>query len=242
MSVGGRVLLLVGSPKRERSTSAVLGAYVTARLADEGYHRTTVDLRKSLASAAGTAELLASVDGADAIVLSTPLYIDSLPATVTRALELIAQHRLARALVSELTPRDTLADVEATLTTRPLLLALVNLGFPESQQGTVALEICRHFAAAADLDWAGGLSLGGGGALEGRPLNERAKMTRHVRAALDLAAAALAAGEPVPEAAVALMARPLVRPAVYRRATNRGFHRLARKHKELDLDARPYGP
>jgi hypothetical protein len=240
MSVGGRALLLVGSPKKEHSTSAVLGAYITARLADEGYHRTTIGLAKALASAASTAELLAAVDIADAIVLATPLYFDSLPAAVTRALELIACHRLTRSLLQELTPRESVTEVAPTLPALPTFLAVVNLGFPESHQGDTAVDICRHFAAQANLAWAGGLSLGGGGTLEGRPLEERARATRNVRAALDLAAAALAAGQPVPETAVSLMQRPLVRPAVYRRATNRDFNRLARKNKSIDLDARPY--
>jgi len=96
MSVGGRVLLLVGSPRSDKSTSGLLDAYVTARLANEGYHGTTVNLCDFLASAIGTTELLASVDGADAIVLSTPSYIDSLLVVVTQDLKPVASRRLAR--------------------------------------------------------------------------------------------------------------------------------------------------
>ena len=227
MTPGGRALLLVGSPRTEASTSEVLGAHVTGRLADHGLTRETINLGKAVETDEGIAHLLAAVDGATVAVLSAPMYVDALPAPATRALELIAAHR---------------GDVPAS-DDAPLFAAIVNLGFPEASQAETALAICRRFSDEARLRWAGGLGLGGGPAIDGRPLGRRERMTRNVRAALDLAAEALAVGDPVPEEAVRLMARPLVGPALYRFMVNRGYRRRARKTRDgRPLDARPYLP
>ena len=55
-------------------------------------------------------------------------------------------------------------------------------------------------------------------------------MARNVIRALDLAAAGLAAGGPVPEEAEALMGRPLMPRWIYNLAANWGFRRLLKKH------------
>ena len=89
-------------------------------------------------------------------------------------------------------------------------VAVVNCGFPELEHTRTALDICRAFARQAGLAWTGGLGLGGGEAIGGRPLEELGGMTRHVRRGLDLAAAALLAGRPIPEEALALLSRPMI--------------------------------
>jgi hypothetical protein len=93
--------------------------------------------------------------------------------------------------------------------------ALINCGFPEPEQCRTALDIAQAFAARAGLDWAGGLALGEGGAIDGGPLERLGGLTRHVRAALDLAAAALAEGHPVPPAAIARLARLMMPARLY---------------------------
>ena len=120
--------------------------------------------------------------------------MDGLPYLVTQALERIAAHR----------PGET--DYAGV----PLFLAIANCGFPEAQHNETALAICEQFAAAAGFRWAGGLALGEGGAINGQPLAKAGGMVHNVVAALDLAAAALAEGEPVPAEAIALMARPFI--------------------------------
>jgi len=52
--------------------------------------------------------------------------------------------------------------------------------------------------------------MGAGGAVAERPLDQAGRRVRHVARALDLAAEALARGESVPEAAVRLMAKPIL--------------------------------
>jgi len=201
-----RALLIVGSPKTNSpSTSSVLGSYLLERLADRGWETESLTLRASLSREDGEATLLASGDRAGLILLVFPLYADALPFLVTKALAVIAAHRRA-----------------AAHPTPQRLVAIVNSGFPETHQNSVALAICQESAAQSGMAWDGGLALGGGGMVGGQPLTAAKRSgppVKHVIRALDLTAAALAEGRPVPAQALKLMAKnpvPLMPFALYR--------------------------
>ena len=111
-----RALLVIGSPKTlSRSTSHVLGTYVLDGLRSRGWETESLTLRPSLLKGAGEVSLLAAIDRADLVLLAFPLYVDALPYQMTRALELIADHRRA-------VPRER----------RQALVAIANNGFAES--------------------------------------------------------------------------------------------------------------
>ena len=159
----------------------------------------------------------------DLFVLATPLYVDALPALATHALELVALARNPAAAPAR-------------------FAAIINCGFPEPEQTRSAFRIARHFAARAGYAWAGGLPLGGGGAINPeRPLDDQHGPAEHVKRALDLAAPALARGEPIPADAIeAMMATPLPDP-LYRLMGDLGWRYQAyRNHvSQRDLKARP---
>ncbi len=91
-----RALLIVGSPKTNSpSTSSILGTYVLQGLGDRGWETESLTLRASLNREEGEAALLASVERAGLILLAFPLYADSLPFLVTKALAVVATHRRA---------------------------------------------------------------------------------------------------------------------------------------------------
>jgi multimeric flavodoxin WrbA len=213
MSGGGRALLLIASPKPHGSTSEALGSYVLARLEAAGFETKSMHVGTALRADEGAA-LVATVDGADVIVLAAPLYVDAVPAATVRAMERIAGHRQ-----------------EAVTSHRPRLMAIVQCGFPEASQNDTALAIYRRFAEEAGLEWAGGLGIGMGGAISGKPVEKLGGMARNLRQALDLAAAALAEGRPVPEEAVALAAKPFMPQWMYVLAAHLGWRLQARPHK-----------
>jgi hypothetical protein len=93
MSAGKRALLLIGSPKPERSTSESLGTYLLDRLKELGWTTGALRVNSAMRSDERRDELVAALDLADVVILAFPLYVDSLPAGATRALELIAEHR-----------------------------------------------------------------------------------------------------------------------------------------------------
>ncbi len=223
MKTRGQVLLLIGSGKQPRSTSGALGGYLLERLGEQGYQTEAQLIHKSFRTEKGRNKLLAATDQVDIVVLAFPTYIDSLPASVTKALELVAKHRLGRG------------------NRQQRLLAIANCGFPEAHHNNTALDICRLFAWDAVFSWSGGLSLGGGEALDGQPLGEAGGRARNATRALDLAAEALATGEAVPEKAVELMAKPIIPHWMYTFIGQFGWKRRARKFgTRKKLQDRPF--
>ncbi len=108
-----QALLLVGSPKSSRSTSESLGEYLLARLAEKGFQTERVRILAAVFKQDRIADFLAAVDRADLLVLASPLYVDSLPYPVIRALERIARHRCGHAVSGQ------------------RFLSIINCGFPE---------------------------------------------------------------------------------------------------------------
>jgi NAD(P)H-dependent FMN reductase len=189
-----RALLLVGSPRGRKSTSAALGGYLAGRLTAHGIPTETIQLYPALGSRERTRSLIEAVDGSDLIVLAFPLYIDSLPGPVTRALELIA----ARRPTAQPAGKAKLA----------AFAAIVNSGLPEGEQSQTALAICAKFAQRAGFTSAGGLALGGGyTVVNGTPLDQLGWRGNSIRVSLELSAANLASGNPIPDEAVRLMAK-----------------------------------
>ena len=224
-------LLLIGSAKPVgESTSEALGSYLAQRLQERGIAPTAMHVARALRTEERTAALLAAVDAADIVILAFPLYIDSLPYLVTQALERIAAHRMGAQRAAQMSER------------RPLFLAIANCGFPEAAHNATALAICRQFAGGAGFSWAGGLALGEGGVISGRPLATAGGMVHNVAAALDRAAAALATGQPVPEEATTLMARPFIPARAYMLMGALGWLMEAQRNRALTrLAARPFG-
>jgi hypothetical protein len=223
MSAPQTALLLIGSPKPGASSSESLGTYLCEELETRGVRTQTIKLVKALHSDEATEALRTAIAGSDLIVLSFPLYVDSLPAPLTLALEQISSWRAGAA------------------GHWPAFVAICQSGFPEVEQSEIAIEICRNFATAAGFEWAGGLILAAGGMVSGQPLRKVKGMMRSAVAALDLTADALAAGRPVPEEAVALMAKPAIPKIGYRFMANWGWRsQLKKEAGGTPLDAQPY--
>ena len=106
----------------------------------------------------------------------------------------------------------------------------------ENTQRAYALAICATFARQAGFEWAGSLALGGGGMVNGVPLAEGGgKKTMLIRKSLDLAAEALAQGQPVPQAAQDRMAKPIMPAWAYRLMGNTGWLFGAKSYGRLRL-------
>jgi len=220
----GSAILLVGSPKGGASTSEALGRYLLEGLEGRGVETGVAHVLRSLRSEEGQRDLLRSVGAAGLLILAAPLYVDSLPSGVTRMFEIFA---------TEHSGKDRLGGKR--------FVALINCGFPEANHCDTAVDICRCFAREAGMEWAGGLSLGGGEAIGGKSLSEAGGVARNARKALDMAAEALAVGRPVPEEAVSLMAAQAVSTWLYTLIGDIGWRLKARRHGAGSrLRDRPY--
>jgi multimeric flavodoxin WrbA len=208
-----RAVLLVGSPRTRKSSSLSLGGYLFDRLAEHQVETETFFIHTSLYSPERMQALQNAVDAADLVMLAFPLYVDSLPAPVMGALQQIAERRHIQG------------------ETRPRFAALANCGFPEADHNRTALAICEMFARQAGFDWAGALALGAGeGLVHGAALAEASGPAIPIRNALDLAAAALAQGQTIPQSAIDLLARPVIPAWLYRWMGVFGWRQQAKKY------------
>lgn len=208
-------LLLVGSPRTRNSTSHSLGEYLMQQLAARDIATNTAFLYTTLGQPAKLQALFDQLDDTDLIVLTFPLYIDTLPAPVIRFLELLA----------------------ARAHSTPKRFAVIgNCGFPEAHQLANALAICAEFAHTAGFAWQGGLALGGGEMVHGDPLVKLDGRAMPIRAALAMAAEALAQGQPLPAAAQDRLNRNFIPAWLYRLVGSIGWHTQAMRwgvHSEL---------
>ncbi len=224
MTAHAKAALLIGSPKGSQSNSLSIGAYLASRLKTCGIDTTEFFVHQSLRSQPAIDSLLVAACSADILIVSFPLYVDCLPAGLIQGLDIIAARRC----------------MEPPLK-KPLFLAVCNSGFPEPQHSHVAIEICRSFARKAAFTWAGGLPIGGGAAIRGRPLDRAGGMFSNIRAALDLTAKSLADGGNVPRKALTLLSKPPVPAWLYTFVGSLGWRLRALANKSHKyLRARPY--
>jgi len=210
---GGKVLLLIGSPRGMASTSHSLGNYLLSLLEQHGMAIKKLLVYPALADEKKMAELLAAVDSCSLLVLAFPLYVDYLPAPVINLLQRVAERRQGQPA----TPTQTLA-------------AIINCGFPETAHCRPAREIIRIFAKQAGFRFLGCLALGMGGAIGNRPLAKAGGMVRHQVKALQQAADFLGKGEEIPTEVIALMGKAMMPRWFYNLAAHWGWKRSARKH------------
>ncbi len=218
-----RAVLLVGSPRTKKSTSASLGGYLFEQLAERGIQTETIQLYTSINSPERTKSMLDAIDGADLVVLAFPLYVDTLPAPVISALEKIAEHRKLNH-------------------TPTRFAAISNCGFPEAKHTETALAICAEFARQNGFSWMGSLALGGGqGLVGGTPLKDLDGRAIPIKQALEISAASLANGQPIPQSARDLMAKPIIPNWLYKMFGGFGWKQAAKQYGvQKQLRAKPY--
>jgi len=217
------VFLLIGSPKGRHSASFRLGSKLAEGMRAHGAAVVEGMLHGELRSEEGTGRVLDAVDASDLVVFAFPLYVDSLPAPLTRLLERIAERRA-------LAPRAG----------APRLAIVVQCGFPEAHQCDTAVGICRLFAERTGMRWAGALAMGMGGSLGGdfRKLPGGGK---NILDALDMASKSLANGDDIPGEAARLFSRPLMPRWLYLLFGNIGWRMQMRKNKaQRPISHRPY--
>lgn len=214
MSKDERVTLLIGSPKGLGTGSSIrLGRTITDVLEEAGWHCDAFHLHAAVRTESLMSELLGSIERANVVVLSTPLYVDSLPAPVIRALHRVVSHRAV-------TGGGHVAR----------FLSIVNCGFVEPWQNEGAQRMLQQFCTEAGFESVGALSLGATGTMTGK-----------VQRAFKLAAEALRDDVLVPEEAYKLT-KNRVRPRwLYILGGNMMWKKVSKANGVRDqLDAQPY--
>jgi multimeric flavodoxin WrbA len=128
------------------------------------------------------------MDKADIVVLTSPVYVDSLPSETILLME-------------------EFASLKGAKKREQTFVAIVNCGFPEPAHCATAITILSIFAKRMGFAWTGGLPMGMGEIAAGRSLEEAGGALRRPRMALDMAAASLAEGKEIPAEAMRLMTK-----------------------------------
>ena len=138
-----RTAVINGSPKTGPSAS---GRIIDMQAEKLGARAELPVVRSAAPEGRALAEARSALEGAQALVLITPLYVDSLPSHVIALLEALQ------------------TEAASLMAPESRLYCLVNCGFWEPDHNALALEQLRLFAKAAGVPWGQGLAFGGGGA------------------------------------------------------------------------------
>jgi multimeric flavodoxin WrbA len=222
-----KALMLIGSPRGERSNSYTIGKFLAGKLEGQGFATEEAFVIKSMNTASGIEDLLALTDEADIIIFATPLYIDSLPSYTIKAMEQIHAHR-----------------IDKPAKKNQLLVAIVNSGFPEPSHNNIALNIIRNFAQESGLRWGGGVRIGMGEAIGGKPISEKG-MTRKLAKGLSSGAISLSKGQPMSQQDEELASQPFLPPILAKLMMisfiNRSWNQLAKRNNaNRKMRDRPY--
>ena len=88
-----KAILLVGSPKGKDSSSASLGGYLLKKIEEYEIEVETVHIHSEISTEVKTIKFFEKLQKSDYIILVAPLYVDTLPAKVIKALNLIAENK-----------------------------------------------------------------------------------------------------------------------------------------------------
>jgi NAD(P)H-dependent FMN reductase len=164
------VLMIVGSPKQNHSTSEKIGDYLCRLLSSKGHQTDRINATIATLSDDGQNTLELKSKRADLILFAFPLYVDSLPAPLTNVCQILSK---------------------SIAGSGKKIVAICNSGFPEPIHNNMALDILKNFSRQTGLVWIGGVSVGSGAALASKKpmkLEEHGGMTMKLQRTLELLA------------------------------------------------------
>ena len=223
MNVKKKAILLLGTPKKVQSTSDFTGGTLIRFLDKKGFQTEKLHMLTLLQDNEGLNKMLSSIDNAEIVIFSCPIYIDIMPHWVIQTMQLIVEHRKAM-----------------TRTKKQNFLVISNCGYPEAHHNNVALLIYRRFAKEAGFNWVGGLACGMGAALCGKVSKKFSFIFTNIKKALWVTANALAMDKPLPLEASELMAKPFAPKWFYIYITTTVGFFIIIKNKAWNIWRRPY--
>ena len=227
-----KVVLLVGSPKKESGNSEMLGRYLLNKLEKEAVDTQLVRVSQALLSEGSTREMMKEVSEADWLIFSFPNYHSSPPALMIEAMDLIYSG-------FQKTPSDK----------QQKLMVICNGGYPGTASIETALEISRLYAKETGLRWMGGIGIAGAAVLldksGGDPVSHSLEkvgfMAKRMMKALDLGAAAVIKEEPLATTGRNQLIKLPIPDWMYAMIGTRTFRAMAKEHNSQDrLLEKPY--
>lgn len=180
-----RILLMNGSP-RKKGTSFSFARTIKMLAENKGCHADMIHIIDYFDGREDINSLKELIEQADIIAVSAPLYADALPYADIWFLE-----RLAALYGKELKGKG--------------FFAVGQCGFPDITRMEPLLESCSYFAQETGMNWLGGLAYGGGGMIDGKPMEELGKRGEKITEGFRLALDNVMKGEKIPAEAQELL-------------------------------------
>lgn len=204
----GRLLFIIGSPRGTRSTSNSIVDRMETILSER--FQIEKQYVKGNMTDSEEGDFLIKAYDTDVIIISSPLYVDCLPAPLLQLMEAVDQN------------------VFRSLHRNTKLLAIINCGFPESRHNDVAIEICRNFAHKTGMIWCGGAGIGAGASIDGRILNPLGP-EKNIVQGLDMMATSLLNDEEIKPEALELISKQMFPSMLYTTIANQMWKSRAKK-------------
>ncbi|WP_283408973.1 NAD(P)H-dependent oxidoreductase [Anoxynatronum buryatiense] len=219
---GQHWLFINGSPRREGTSQSFIDTM--KQLVEEGGHDTALLQAQPFARGKTPFSVMEeALTACDVLVLSAPLYADTLPCTNQWLLE-------------------KLADEKRHLLEGKYFFAVAQCGFPDGSRLAPMLNTCRIFAEETGMTWLGGLAFGGGPLINGAGLETLGKKGGQYIQGFRLAVDALLNRQPVPAESQKLLTvnipKIMHRPMIW--YLNHRVKKEARQQGTVDVNARPY--
>lgn len=210
------IVAVNGSPKSKDSASSMFIKQIESMIGSEisVYQAVQLIRQKDISP------MLADILKAEALLFVFPLYVDSLPAPLIKAL--------------------TLLESAAKSAGHPLpkVYAVCNCGFFEAEQNFLALDMMKNFCERAGLSWSFGIGVGGGGMVSAMSKNMAEGPAANVHAALRRLGDAISCGN---LSSQNIFVTPKFPRALYQFGGNMGWRRMARANKVgKKLNAKPH--
>lgn len=145
------IVFISASPKiNEQSSSREFLEMAGNRINADSFNKIFLDVRKSMTHHKA-AEDYETISQADAIIISFPLYVFSLPGILIRYLQDYYQYYKENGKTGN----------------NAKMYAIVNCGFPEPEINREAIRVIRSFCLQVNAEFRSGIMIGGGPALLG---------------------------------------------------------------------------
>ena len=209
-----KITVLNGSPKMSAGISGLIIKQMERHL------NTNIDVYNAIHLVRKddlNEEKIIKIFDCDALLIIFPLYVDSLPAPLIKVLTAIERF-------------------SQEISTKPQVYSIVNCGFYEASQNTLALEMIKSFALRVELPWGYGIGIGGGGMLSSMGDNWSKGPVSGIHKALYEMAVAIKdkkSGQNV-------FVGPKFPRLLYLIAADLGMRRLAKKNGAKNVRLKPY--
>lgn len=190
------VLIIMGSPRGKKGSSEAIADYLIKRI--ESTCTVTKILLKTEMNK--PEKILACYERADHVIVSLPIYQNSVPGLVLSFFEFLEENK------------------EKFSVRERRMTVISNSGFDQVSAHRCAVLQCQMFAKKMGMGWEGAVTVAPGTLIDGKELDKTGGTYAKLRKLLDTIAGHIETGKHICQEDYKLVSKPFMSPALYRMA------------------------